>query len=219
MGKKNESGEKTMNQLNVNLVIGAPNFKVAEFNIRGNAPFVQNAFPEKARNEIRATQEAGSTGKKGKKREPKDFQAAYENAKHVSTDGWAGIPASAFRAAMVSACKTVGFMMTRAKQAIFIVADGFSRDGYPLVKITNGEPHYSEMYVRPEKGGVDLRPRPMWDPGWEATVRVRYDADLFTLQDCANLLMRAGIQVGVGEGRPDSKKSCGMGWGTFDILG
>jgi hypothetical protein len=57
----------------------------------------------------------------------------------------------------------------------------------------------------------------MWEPGWEATVRIRFDADLFTITDVANLLRRAGLQVGVGEGRPDSKKSAGMGWGIFDI--
>jgi hypothetical protein len=28
---------------------------------------------------------------------------------------------------------------------------------------------------------------------------------------------RVGAQVGIGEGRPDSKNSTGMGWGTFEI--
>jgi len=32
-----------------------------------------------------------------------------------------------------------------------------------------------------------------------------------------NLLARAGLQVGIGEGRPDSKNSAGMGWGLFQI--
>jgi len=32
-----------------------------------------------------------------------------------------------------------------------------------------------------------------------------------------NLLHRAGLQVGIMEGRPDSKDSCGCGWGTFKI--
>jgi len=58
----------------------------------------------------------------------------------------------------------------------------------------------------------------MWDEGWEAQVRVRYDADQFTLEDLANLLARVGVQVGLGEGRPDSKSSAGMGWGTFMIV-
>ena len=59
----------------------------------------------------------------------------------------------------------------------------------------------------------------MWREGWEAVVRIKYDADMFTLTDVANLLMRAGAQVGIGEGRPDSRKSCGIGWGIFDLIG
>jgi hypothetical protein len=27
-----------------------------------------------------------------------------------------------------------------------------------------------------------------------------------------------GRQVGIGEGRPDSRNSCGMGWGLFEIV-
>ena len=46
---------------------------------------------------------------------------------------------------------------------------------------------------------------------------MRFDYDQFGYDDVSNLVLRAGIQVGVGEGRPDSKKSTGMGWGTFTI--
>jgi hypothetical protein len=59
----------------------------------------------------------------------------------------------------------------------------------------------------------------MFDAGWTTTLRVTFDADLFTLTDITNLLMRAGMQVGVGEGRPSSKNGIGMGWGTFSIEG
>jgi len=34
-----------------------------------------------------------------------------------------------------------------------------------------------------------------------------------------NLLSRVGMQVGIGEGRPFSKNSAGMGWGTFELEG
>ena len=107
--------------------------------------------------------------------------------------------------------------MTRAKLAVFCEPDGFDReDGTPLVKFTKGKPKYSEMPVRLKKSGsMDIRPRPLWSPGWELTVRIKYDADQFTLNDIANLLLRVGVQVGIGEGRPDSKDSCGMGWGLF----
>jgi hypothetical protein len=200
------------------LTIAPPKFEVAEFRIVGVAPYVQNKFSAKAREQMRAKQEAGSTAKKGSKREPKDFTASYEGAMHRSADGWCGIPAPAFRNACVSACRMCGFRMTHAKLSLFIEPDGFDTDdGTPLVRITKGEPEYSEMAVRNESGVCDLRPRPMWREGWEAVVRVRFDGDQFTLMDVANLLLRAGMQVGIGEGRPDSRKSCGMGWGLFKL--
>lgn len=201
-----------------NVTISPPNFQVAKFRIRGNAPYVQNKFSNKARALMRETQEAGSTAKKGKKREGKNFQEAYEQAMHLSLEGWHGIPAPAFRAAMVSACKISGFAMTRAKLSVFVEADGFDGDdATPLVRITKGEPEYVEHITRIQMT-TDIRPRPMWAAGWEANVRVKYDADQFSLSDITNLLMRVGVQVGVGEGRPDSKTSTGMGWGTFDIV-
>ena len=59
----------------------------------------------------------------------------------------------------------------------------------------------------------------MWQTGWEAALRVQYDADQFTRHDVTNLLVRVGLQVGIGEGRPDSRKSNGQGWGLFDVRG
>lgn len=198
--------------------IKPPKFEVAEFKIRGNAPYVQNKFSAKARNMIKETQEQGSTARSKRKKEAKNFQEAYEQALHKSEEGWYGIPAPAFRAAMISACRTVGFKMTLAKLSVFIEADGFDADdATPLVKITKGEPEYFETIMRIQQT-IDLRPRPKWRPGWEAIVRVKFDADQFTIEDIANLMMRVGLQVGVGEGRPDSKMSTGMGWGTFEVI-
>jgi len=202
------------------LTISPPNIKTAEFTIIGTAPYVQNKFSAKAKMQIKITQEAGSAGKKGRKREPKDFKECYKEAMHISREGWLGIPAPAFRAAMVSACRLVGFKMTVAKLSIFVEPDGFdNEDNTPLVKITKGEPEYTELPVKNETGVIDLRARPAWREGWEAKLRVKYDGDQFTLEDIANLLMRVGMQVGIGEGRPDSRKSCGMGWGTFELEG
>ena len=108
--------------------------------------------------------------------------------------------------------------MTLAKLCVTVIADGFDvDDGTPLVRITKGKPEYSEHVVRNETGVVDIRPRPMWQPGWEALVTIRFDADQFSQEDVANLMSRVGAQVGVCEGRPDSKKSAGMGWGTFTL--
>ncbi|MFI4881784.1 MAG: hypothetical protein ACIAQU_04285 [Phycisphaerales bacterium JB064] len=196
--------------------IPRPNIQQVTFGVVGLAPYVQNKFSEKARNEMREKMEAGPSAKKGKKRDAKDFKQCYEQAIHYSKEGWIGIPAPAFRNAMISACRLVNFTMTRAKLSVFVEPDGFDRDdGTPLVRITKGEPRYVEHMVRNATGVADIRPRPMWDAGWEASVTVRFDGDQFTPIDVANLLSRAGQQVGIGEGRPDSKASTGQGWGLF----
>ena len=200
------------------LTISAPKFEVLVSTIVGTAPLVINAFSRKALDKMKQAQLAGSQAKKGGKREAKDFQAAYEGAKHISEEGWCGIPATSFRAAMISACRLVGFKMTHAKLGIYIQADGYDViDGTALVRITKGEPRYVEHAVRNATGVADIRARPMWNVGWESVVRIRYDSDMFCGLDVANLLSRVGMQVGIGEGRPDSKDSCGLGWGLFDI--
>jgi len=201
------------------LGISPPNFAVAEFLLEGTSPYVQCKFSEKVAEEMRRTQEMGSQSKKGKKKEPKDFTACYEQAMHKTRDGWCGIPAPAFRNALVSACKLVGFVMTRAKLSVWALADGFdATDASPLVRITKGTPQEFVVPVRLKNGSVDLRARPKWDAGWQAKVRIKFDLDQFSLQDVANLLSRVGEQVGIGEGRNDSKSSNGQGWGCFKII-
>lgn len=199
------------------VVISPINMQMAAFTIVGTAPLVQHKFSAKARAGIKDTQAAGTPGRNKKKREPKDFKQIYKDCMHISEDGWIGIPAPAFRSALISACRVAGFQMTRAKMSVFVEADGYDADeGTPLVRITKGEPREHESYARNETGVVDIRVRPMWRE-WQCVLRVKWDADQFTLTDISNLLVRAGVQSGVGEGRPDSKKSHGMGWGTFKI--
>jgi len=199
------------------VAIQAPNFKMMTYEVVGTAPLVMNKFSQKAREIMTAKQASGSQSKKGAKREGKDFDACYEGAFHRSREGWAGIPAAAFRAAMISACKLVGFHMTIGKLAIFVEADGFDADeGTPLVRILGDEPKRVELPVRNATGVVDIRVRPMWEK-WNCKLQIRYDADMFDSESLTNLLARAGLQVGILEGRPDSKKSCGMGWGMFQL--
>lgn len=196
--------------------IPAPKFRICELKLVGSAPLVMHKFSAKARNQIIETQKAGSQAKGKKVREPKNFDEVYEGAMHLTPQGWCGIPAGAFRNAMISACRTVGYKMTHAKLAAFVLADGYDKDDEtPLIRIY-GEPSRHTTYARNDNGSVDIRVRPMWKK-WSLTVRIRYDADMFSQRDIVNLMMRVGQQVGIGEGRPDSKNSAGMGWGLFDI--
>jgi hypothetical protein len=139
-----------------------------------------------------------------------------------------GIPAPAFRCASIDVCRLVGYKMTLAKLSLFIRADFFDpRDGTPLVQIHmlkgHTEPQFSEKMILPVRnagaGGVaDLRARPMWEPeSFYVDVRIQYDAGQFTEEDVANLVWRVAVQNGIGEGRNNSKKSGGCGWGSFRV--
>jgi hypothetical protein len=193
------------------------NIQTAKFNIRGTAPLVQARFSAKAMQAMMSKMAAGSTANKTRTKAARDFDDDFEQAKHISTEGWQGIPASAFRQAMISACRLVGFKMTLAKLSVFVKADGFDRvDGIPLIRF-DGTPERTEMAVRNATGVADIRIRPMWRE-WNSTVRVSYDADQFTVEDITNLMARVGLQVGIGEGRPDSRDSAGLGWGTFELV-
>lgn len=201
-----------------NVVISPPNFATASVRIRGTAPFVQLRFSKKTEEILLGQQMDGQKAKNRKTREAKNPPELYEAAMYRTPDGRRGIPASAFRNAMIRACTVAGYTMTAAKMTVFIEADGYDADdGTPLVFFSKGDSHMVIHDVRNATGVIDLRVRAMWDVGWEAVVRVTWDANQFDLDSVVNLLHRAGMQVGVGEGRPSSKNSAGMGWGTFTI--
>lgn len=198
--------------------ITPPNFQRIEIEIQGTSPLVINRFSAKAMEIMRQTQEAGSTARSRKQREAKDFEALFEGAKHISDEGWEGIHAAAFRNAAISACRACGFKMTHAKLAFMVLQDGFDKvDGAPLVRLTSGT---AEQWIAPTRnatGVVDLRCRPMYRE-WSAKLRIRFDAGMLTSDDVVNLIARVGLQVGIGEGRPDSKMSAGLGFGLFEIV-
>ena len=200
------------------MAITPPDFRYLQIDIEGTSPLVINRFSAKAQEEMKAKQEAGSTSSSKKVREAKNFTALFEGAKHVSTEGWEGIHAAAFRNGAISACRAVGFKMTHAKLAFMVLSDGLDRvDSAPLVKLTEG---VAEEWIAPTRnatGVIDLRARPMYKT-WAASLRIQYDAGMLSDADVTNLIARVGLQVGIGEGRPDSKMSAGLGYGLFKIV-
>jgi hypothetical protein len=198
--------------------ISAPNMLNVETMLIGTAPLMIARFSAKAMQAMLAKHVAGPKAKKGSARVARDLDADFEGARHISHEGWDGIHAGAFRAAMISACRLVGFKMTLAKLSLFVRADGNDRvDHTPLVRIISAKPpQRSEMPVRNATGVMDIRIRPVW-PEWAVKLHIRFDGDQFSHSDVLNLLARVGEQVGIGEGRPDSRDSAGIGFGTFRL--
>lgn len=205
--------------VNASVTIKAPNMQTAAFEIEGVAPLVIHRFSAKTKNQMLLKMETGKAASSKKNREAKNSDDTFNESRYVSRDGWDGVHAGAFRNAMISACRLVGFKMTLAKLSCFIVADGWDAEEpqVPLVRI-QGTAERQDDLARVETGQPYVTIRARYWP-WAATLRIRFDADQFTISDVANLLSRVGEQVGIGEGRPDSKNSAGMGWGLFVLKG
>ena len=206
-----------MARISKSVSISPPKFGRAEFHITGTSPLVIHRFSAKTKNEMKLKMETGKAASSKKNREAKDTDQTYQEARYISPEGWDGFHAASIRNAMISACRLVNFKMTLAKLSIFVEAEG--RDAaepqIPLVRII-GKPAKQEDMARVETGQPYVTVRAAYYD-WKAVVRIRWDTDQFTIEDITNLLSRVGAQVGIGEGRPDSKKSAGMGWGMFEI--
>lgn len=200
------------------ITISEPNFQSVKFKIKGTAPLMIHKFSEKMKRQIEEKQTAKD--KVTKARAPKDYKAEFNAARYISSAGWDGFYAGALRNAMIGAARYVdGLQMTKSKGLFFIQAQGFDKgDGTPLVRIQGCKASHDTRPVRLESGVADLRNRPRYDSWW-AEVVVDFDADAMSASDIANLLHRAGAQVGLCEGRPGSPNSFGMGFGTFRVEG
>ena len=199
------------------VTISPPKFSRIGLRLVGTAPYMQARFSAKAMQAMKSKMEAGPTARKGGRKDARDFDDDFRAAQHIAADGWNGVPAAALRNACIDVCRMVGFKMTHAKMSIFVEADGFDKvDGTPLVRLDAREPERVDMATRNATGVADIRVRPMWRE-WALNVVIRFDADQFTTSDVVNLISRAGEQVGIGEGRPFSKSSNGLGFGTFTV--
>lgn len=201
--------------------VSAPNIEAIQIRLVGTAPLMMARFSQKA---MLAMQDkmTGETKPGSKKvRAKRDFEDDCEQAKHyMNVEGEkepvVGIPCSALRSALISACRLTGATMTRAKISLFVPAQGYDTvDQVPLFRVY-GESRMVIAPVRNATGVFDLRARPVWDQ-WYCEPLISFDADQFSTSDVLNLLRRAGMQIGLLEGRMDSRNSAGLGYGSFEV--
>ena len=155
-------------------------------------------------------------GKARLKKEPKDPEADYESSiyRFANNAESYGVPVTALKSAIISAARGFeGITMTSLKQALFVEADGRTRDGIPLIKI-EGKPHPREDMVRLETGVADIRYRAGFTE-WKMEPRITFNERMISMDSIFNLVREAGY-CGIGEWRPTSKKTSGP-FGTFAI--
>lgn len=178
----------------------------------GITPLLMCKFDEKVKRQM----EEKTEGKAKNAKQPKDPEAEWNAARHISADGWDGIHAGGIRAAIIDAARSVdGLTMTELKQAIFIKADGWSKDGTPLVRIIGAPEKHSGM-CRTTTGVAYPRHRPIYRE-WSAVITLTINGHILNEEQAVNLVSIAGFTCGVGEWRPTSPKSKTGDCGRFMI--
>lgn len=179
-----------------------------EIPITGLAPLIMSKWSEKSKQMMRDAQ----GGKKSRKKlEPKVPEVEAEAATYRLPDGRAGMPATAFKAAIVGGSRMYdGLTLVETKQMIFVEGEGPDQ----LVPI-EGESEIREDMVRIGMGTSDLRYRPCF-PEWAAVLRVTFLPSKIDLESVINLVNAGGLG-GVGEWRPSAPKSLTGTFGRFGV--
>jgi hypothetical protein len=191
----------------------------AELAIIGDTPLIVHAWSQKAKEQMLLQQM-----KLPRSRDPKDPVDAFLRSMYRTDTNHYGIPAVGVKNAMVTACTSVeGITKTAARQAFIIVgergktkaafADLFSPQD--LVRLLSpNPPTLREDMVRLAGIGntADLRYRAEFWP-WACKLTIRYNQNVLSIDQLANLLNTAGFGVGLCEWRPERDGQSG----TFHV--
>lgn len=162
----------------------------------GDSPLIVHAWSEKAKRAMLDKQMKKAT----KAKEAKDPDADYEACFYRTETGEYGFPAIGVKAAMVSAARFVdGMKMTVLRGAFHIDAELL-----PII----GTPRRREDMVRVGMGTADIRYRPEF-PAWKMPVAIKFNSNVISAEQIANLINEAGFGVGIGEWRPERNGSYG----------
>lgn len=164
---------------------------------------VVHAWSAKAKQEILDKQ----MKKPKQAKDAKDPAVLYEECFYRTPEGKYGFPAIAFKAAAVDACSHVSDLTkVEARGAFHIDAEIVPFEEY-------AEPIQRNDMVRIAMGTADVRIRPEF-ASWKATLNIRYNAGVLSLDQIANLFNVAGFAIGIGEHRPQRDGQ----WGMFHVV-
>lgn len=184
-------------------VIPRPLLKLMKVPIIGTTSLIVHSWSQKAIQMILDKQQK----KPQKAKDAKNPDNDYNESRYISDDNWDGVPAAAFKAAIVGACRQVdGLSMTLAKRLAFIQPDGFStKQNIELTRI-QGKPRMRRDMVRVASGTADVRFRAEFQQ-WSAELLVEFNAQVIGPEQLLNLIAIAGYSEGIGEWRPSAPES------------
>jgi hypothetical protein len=188
-----------------------PPINIKQFRIRlvGDSPLIVHAWSHKAKEQMLAKQM--KRAKQG--RVAKDPLADYADSLYWLSErpevltpesiaeGRFGFPVVGIKSAAVSAARWAdGVKMTELRGAFHLQGEMAAIEGTPRMR---------EDTVRVGMGTADLRYRAEF-PEWSMEVAIRYNANVISPEQIANLLNIAGFGVGLGEWRAEKDGSFGL---------
>lgn len=176
--------------------------------IAGLTPVIPHKWSEKSKRMMPGHPDADTVKTKKGVRDP---EQEAESCVYRLDDGRPAMPATAFKAAIVGACRFFDKpSMAECKQLIFVEGEGPDQ----LVAI-EGEPLLREDTPRNSNGSADLRYRYAFQ-NWRATLRVKFVLTSITPSSVVTLVDAAG-RGGVGDWRPSAPKSYTGTFGTWRV--
>lgn len=200
------------------LVIPQPKNEIIEVPIRGITPLMVHPWNIKGLQQL--ADKSSLTADEVKEMQTPEWR--FEHGRYVSTEGWEGMHAAAFKAAIIEALPVAGipketFPQTLGRVTFFVVEDGRSSTfGEPLVRI-QGKSEPFKNICSLGNGTPYPNCRAVFQQ-WSAKLRVRYNAIVIARQMVLNLIAFAGYYVGVGEHRPSSPYSKTGTNGCWEIV-
>lgn len=187
--------------------------------IEGVTPVIPHRWSEKSLRMMRDKQMSATSAPRARKEPKNPEEEAHDSCYwldvkdddgNVSTKG--AVPATAFKAAMVGACRFYeGITMTQAKLLFYVEGEGPDQ----LVPV-DGDPVMREDTPRNSGGTADLRYRMQFWP-WSARLRIHFLPSMIGPDSVYALLDAAG-KGGVGDWRPSSPKSATGTYGQFRLV-
>jgi hypothetical protein len=180
----------------------------------GTTPLIPHRWSQKAIAMMQVKQSQPGVRAKREAKDPE--QEAYDSCywlKDEAGEDVPAMPATAFKAAMVGACRFFeGLTMTAAKQIFYVVGEGPDQ----LVRIS-GDMTMRTDTPRNATGVADLRYRNAFFP-WSTTLTVRFLPGILTPDSVIALLDAAG-RGGVGDWRPSAPRSATGTYGQWTVPG
>lgn len=190
--------------------------------IIGETPLLVHKFSEKARQQMLAKQMGKHQPKKEHKNPFEDFCGSmywidkmpeHPVAEDVERARF-GFPVIALKAAAVTACTSIGgITKVLARQSFSVQGDSVDPETQKqLVRIYSPNPPFMSEEAVKVGMTTDIRYRGQFDP-WHVYLCVKYNKNVISPEQVANMLNTAGFGVGIGEWRPERD---GM-LGTFRV--